>query len=303
MKMTKSMANILLLITSVFWGSGFVVTKIALDANVSPGFINFVRGFLFFVCVLMFFHKKIFKMTFRDFKVGLIAGLLNFGGFITQTIGVIYTTPSNNAFITATYVVIVPFIAWIIYGKKFQAKSLVAIVVCLVGMAIISGISNEEINLNIGDLYTLICAIFYAGSIVYLGYSARTSDFSVVAFMLAAMQAIGGIAFFLLVEQGELSDINWSVALVPLLYMGVICSFVGQTLQVLAQKHTSATSAGLIMTLESVFGSIFSITFGFEPLTGKLVVGGTLIMLSIILMELDFKLLLGKSKLKEIIKS
>ncbi|WHZ06073.1 EamA family transporter [Neobacillus sp. YX16] len=108
------------------------------------------------------------------------------------------------------------------------------------------------------------------------------------------------MAFFLLVELGELSDINWSVALVPLLYMGVICSFVGQTLQVLAQKHTSATSAGLIMKLESVFGSIFSITFGFEPVTGKLVVGGTLIMLSIILMELDFKLLLGKSKLKEL---
>ncbi len=293
--MTKSMANILLLITSVFWGSGFVVTKIALDANVSAGFINFVRGFLFVVCVLLFFHKKIFKMTFKDFKVGLIAGMLNFGGFITQTIGVMYTTPSNNAFISSAYVVIVPFIAWIIYGKKFQVKGLVAIAACLIGMVIITGISNKEINMNIGDVYTLICAFFYAGSIVYLGYSTSTTDFSVVAFMLAAVQAIGGFVFFLLVEKGQLSAVSWSVAIVPLLYMGIICSFVGQTVQVVAQKHTSATSAGLIMMLESVFGSIFSIAFGFEPFTVKLIVGGMIIMLSIILMEVEFKQLLVKN--------
>jgi drug/metabolite transporter (DMT)-like permease len=296
MKMTKSMANILLLITSVFWGSGFVVTKIALDANVSAGFLNFVRGFLFVVCVLLFFHKKIVKMTFKDFKIGLIAGLLNFGGFITQTIGVMYTTPSNNAFISAAYVVIVPFIVWIIYGKKFQVKSIVSIAFCLLGMVILTGILNKAITINIGDVYTLVCAFFYAGSIAYLGYSTRTTDVSVIAFMLAAVQAVGGLVFYLLVEKGQISDVNWSVAIVPLLYMGILCSFVGQTLQVLAQKHTSPTSAGLIMMLEAVFGSIFSVTYGFEPFTVKLVVGGMLIMLSIIFMEVDFKQLLVKNK-------
>ncbi len=290
------MANILLLITSVFWGSGFVVTKIALDANVSAGLINFARGLLFVVCVLLFFYKKIVKMSFKDFKVGLIAGLLNFGGFITQTIGVIYTTPSNNAFISATYVVIVPFIAWTIYGKKFQAKSLVSIGICLIGMVIMTGIMSEEISINVGDICTLICAFFYAGSIVYLGYSASTADFSVVAFMLAAVQSVGGFIFYLIAEKGQFSDIHWSDALVPLLYMGIICSFVGQTLQVIAQKHTSATSAGLIMMLESVFGSIFSITFGFEPFTLKLVVGGTIILLSILMMEVEIKPMLVKNK-------
>ncbi len=78
--------------------------------------------------------------------------------------------------------------------------------------------------------------------------------------------------------------------------MGIICSFVGQTVQVLAQKHTSATSAGLIMMLEGVFGSIFSVVFGFETFTVKLVVGGMLIMLSIILMEVDFRQMLVKNK-------
>ncbi|MFD1776181.1 DMT family transporter [Paenibacillus rhizophilus] len=289
MKMTKSMANVLLLSISLLWGSGFVVTKIALDANTSAGFINFFRGFLFVVLVLIFFNKKIFKMTFKEFKIGLIAGLLNFGGYLTQTIGVKYTTPSNNAFISATYVVIVPFIAWAIYRKRLQVKSFTSILLCMLGMGILTGVLDQALTINKGDAYSLLCALFYAGSIVYLSYGARTTDVSIVAFMLAAVQSIGGLVFFLCVETEQLADINWSAAIIPLLYIGIMCSFVAQTIQILAQKHTSATSAGLIMMLEGVFGSVFSVAFGFEALTINLFIGGMLIMLSLILMEVDFQ--------------
>lgn len=295
MKMTKSLANLLLLITAALWGSGFVVTKIALDANVSAGFVNFFRGFLFALLVLMFFYKKIFKMNLKDFKIGLIAGLLNFGGFITQTLGVQYTTPSNNAFISATYVVIIPFLAWAIYHKKLPVKSFVSIAFCLLGMIILTGILNRALTINIGDIYSFICALFYAASIVYLSYGARAAEGSIVAFMLAVVQAIGGIVFFFFVEKGHLTNINWSVAIMPLLYLGIVCSFIGQTVQVFAQKYTSATSAGLIMMLEGVFGCIFSVVFGFESFTVQLVVGGMLIMLSITFMEVDFKQMLVKN--------
>ncbi|KAB2331576.1 DMT family transporter [Cytobacillus depressus] len=296
MKMTKSMANVLLLITAALWGSSFVVTKIALDANASAGFVNFFRGFLFVILVLIFFYKKIFKMTLKDFKIGLIAGLLNFGGYITQTIGVQYTTPSNNAFISATYVVIIPFLAWAIYQKKLLVKSFVSIAFCLLGLTLLTGILNKGLTINIGDVYSFICALFYAASIVYLSYGARATDVSIVAFMLAVVQTIGGLFFFFFVEEGQLTNINWSVAIVPLLYLGIVCSFVGQTVQVLAQKHTSATSAGLILMLEGVFGSIFSVAFGFESFTIQLVGGGMLITLSIIFMEVDFKQMLVKNK-------
>ncbi|WP_051504991.1 DMT family transporter [Paenibacillus durus] len=289
MKMTKPTANILLLFISLLWGSGFVVTKIALDANVSAGFINFFRGFLFALLVLIFFNKKIFNMTFRDFKIGLIAGLLNFGGFLTQTIGVKYTTPSNNAFISATYVVLIPFIAWALYRKPLRLKSFISISLCMLGMVILTGVWNKALTINIGDIYSLICALFYAGSIVYLGYGARKADVSIVAFMLAMVQAIGGLIFFLSVEREPLAEINWSAAIVPLLYVSILCSFVAQTIQITAQKHTSATSAGLIMMLEGVFGSVFSVAFGFEAFTVNLFIGGMLIMLSLILMEADFQ--------------
>ncbi|WP_052410187.1 DMT family transporter [Paenibacillus durus] len=289
MKLTRSTANVLLLFISLLWGSGFVVVRIALDANASAGFINFFRGFLFALLVLIFFNKKIFNMTFRDFKIGLIAGLLNFGGFLTQTIGVKYTTPSNNAFISATYVVLIPFIAWALYRKPLRVKSFISISLCMLGMGILTGVWNKAFTINIGDIYSLICALFYAGSIVYLGYGARETDVSIVAFMLAAVQGAGGLIFFLFAETERIADIDWSAALIPLLYVSILCSFVAQTIQIIAQKHTSATSAGLIMMLEGVFGSVFSVAFGFEAFTVNLFIGGTLIMLSLILMEADFR--------------
>lgn len=295
MKVTRSIANLLLLSASVLWGSGFVVIKMALDANVSEGFINFSRGLLFAVFVLMFFYKRIIKMTAKEFKIGLIAGLLNFGGYMTQTIGLRYTTPSNNAFISSTYVVMVPFIAWVIYRKRIQAKSFLSIFICLFGMALLTGIFNTAITINIGDIYSLICAAFYAGSIVSLSYGAKAADVSVIAFMLAVVQAAGGLAFTLWGGVGQLAAVNWSAALLPLLYIGIICSFVGQSLQVLAQKHTSATAAGLIMMLEGVFGSAFSIIFGFDHFTVNMFWGGALITLALILLETDFQQLFARA--------
>ncbi|AHF06556.1 DMT family transporter [Desulfitobacterium metallireducens] len=295
MKITKRMANMVLLLISALWGSGFVVTRMALDANVSAGFINFARGLIFALLVLLLFHQKIFRMTFNDFKIGLIAGLLNFGGYIAQTVGVKYTTPSNNAFISATYVVIVPFMAYLAFKKSLKIKSFIAIAFCLWGMAILTGIMRRGFVLNIGDVYSLICAFFYAGSITYISYGARETDATIVAFMLAIVQAIGGLGYFFIADGGQLVNVNWQAAILPLLYMGVMCSFVAQTLQVIAQKHTSATTAGLIMMLEGLFGSLFSVAFRFEPFTSSMAVGGTIIMLALILMEVNIEQLRNKT--------
>lgn len=289
MKMTKMIANALLLIVAVLWGSGFVATKFALDANVPAGFINFFRGLIFAFFIFLFFYKKICKMNLKEFKAGLVVGLLNFGGYITQTIGIKYTTPSNSAFITAAYVVIVPIIAWGIYRKKIEIKSWISIAFCLLGMAILTGIISKGLTINVGDIYSLACALFCAGCIVYLSYGAKAVDVSIISFMMAMVQAIGGLIFCLVSERAQFVYIDWSAAIVPLLYMGIMCSFAAQTIQVLAQKHTSATSAALILMLEALFGSFFSIAFGFEVFTVKLILGGILVMFSLVIMEIKLQ--------------
>ena len=97
------------------------------------------------------------------------------------------------------------------------------------------------------------------------------------------------MGYFFIVDGGQLIDVNWQVAILPLLYMGIVCSFAAQTIQVIAQRHTSATTAGLIMMLEGLFGSLFSVAFGFESFTFSMAVGGSIIMIALVFMEVNFE--------------
>lgn len=288
MKITRISANLLLMIITVFWGLGFVLSRMALDNGMTASLINFLRGLLFLVMTLAFFHKKIFNMTAYDFKVGLLVGIFNFLGFITQTIGAKFTTPSNNAFLTVTNVLMVPFIVWAVYKKRPKIRIFVSVIICLYGMAILTGFIRESYSVNIGDLYTIVCAFFFALSIAVIGNSALKSEFSVIAFMMAAVQMAGSLVLFIFQDIKTLSTVNWASSVIQVIILGVVCSFFAQTVQVIAQKHTSASSAALIMTLEGVFGAVFSILFKYEVLSYSLIIGGLLIMLSLFISEYDF---------------
>lgn len=128
----------------------------------------------------------------------------------------------------------------------------------------------------------------FALSIAYISNSAKNVDYSIIAFWLGITQAIGGIIYFVFFENAAIISIDWMKVFPMLLYLGLFPSFVAQTGQVIAQQNTTATSAALIMTLEAVFGSIFSVIFGFDRLTLSLFIGGSLIMLSLVISEIRF---------------
>lgn len=289
MKLTKTSANLLLALITVSWGLGFIFVKICVNNNMSAGIINFFRGFMFMFMILIFFFPKIRKMSFYDFRIGLITGIYNFIGFITQTVGAMYTTPSNNAFLTVTNVLMVPFIVWIFYKKRPPLKRFISILICMYGMAWLTGFIRVNYVINIGDILSIVCAFFFALSIAIIGNSAKDSEFSVIAFMMGLVQMVGSLLYFLIAEGAQIPDINWPPTILPLLFLGVIGSFLAQSGQVIAQKYTSASSAALIMTLEGLFGAIFSVLFGFDVISGSLFLGGSLIMASLFISEIDFK--------------
>lgn len=285
--MRKAVANGLLLLIAVLWGSGFIGSKLAVDYGMGPGIINGFRGSIFALVTGIFFAKHVAKMTREDFLVGVIAGILNFGGMYLQTAGVQYTTPSNNAFLTSAYVVIVPFILWLVTRRRPHAMSFLAAGVCLAGMAALSGIFRTALKVNIGDVISLAGAVLDAAGIVFLAYKTGRTHFSAVAFLMGVVQAIGGFVVFLFAESTMLAQIQWQICIWLVLYLGLVCSFIAQTIQVVAQRHTTPTTAGIIMMLEGVFGSVFSILLGFESFSIELVAGGALITLSIVFSELD----------------
>lgn len=288
MKLKRCSANLILIGVTILWGTGFVGTKIVIDANVPTGLINIIRGFLFATLTFVFFHKRILHMTKIQIRKGFIAGGLNSVAFLLQTISMRYTSPSNAAFFTVSSVLMVPFILWVFYKITPSLRLIFSVLICVSGMAVLTGFASKNITFNNGDIYAILGALLFAFSLVYIANNAKDIDYPIIAFMLGITQAIGGAIFFILLDGGNVVSHNviWVKALPILIYLGVFPSFVAQTLQIIAQQNTKATSAALIMTLEALFGSLFSILFGYDKLTWSLTIGGCLILLSLVISEI-----------------
>ncbi|WP_155286269.1 DMT family transporter [Lacticaseibacillus zhaodongensis] len=294
MKLSKIQANLALLLTATIWGAGYIFSKQATNAHMPAGVINAIRGLIYASLAFLFFHRQILRMNKSEFKIGLTAGIINLIAYQLQTAGIMYTTPGNNAFLTATYVVFVPFIMWLLTRETPSPKDYLAITLCIIGMCVLTNIFGGNFGFHTGDILVIVSAIFYAIQIVYFGREAATVNPWCIAFMLGAIQGAGGLLWSLLTESPHYAAINWSAAIGPVIILGVLSSFGAQTLQLIGQKFTDPTAAGLIMMTESVFGSLFSVLFGFEELTISLVAGGGLILLAILLMQIDFRKLFIK---------
>ncbi|KRK98763.1 transport protein [Secundilactobacillus odoratitofui DSM 19909 = JCM 15043] len=289
MRVTKTRANLMLLLAAIIWGAGYIFSKMATNAHMQAGLINAIRGFVYAGLAFIFFHKAIFKMTGVDFRIGLTAGFINFLGYQFQTWGLKSTTPSNNAFLTAIYVVMIPFIVWVLFHRRPELKSYVAILIAMVGMMFLTNVLQHGFTLHIGDLLTIISAFFYALQIVY--FSMRTTSTSPLSlsFMLGLTQGTFGLIWSLLFEHATYGVINWQAGLWPVIVLGILSSFGAQTLQIVGQRYTDPVPAGVILMTESMFGSIFSVVLGFEPFTSNLLIGGSLIIVALLIMQLNFK--------------
>jgi drug/metabolite transporter (DMT)-like permease len=279
-----------LLLVAIVWGGGFVVTKNALEV-ITPLYFLSVRFMIAGVLMAIIFLPKLKKASWKDIKNSCMVGVFLSLGFITQTFGAYLTTPAKSSFITGLNVVLVPFIM-IMFTKKFPGKkALITAVIAFLGLSLIS--VNEQLSIGAGDFLTFLCAIFYACHIVSIGFFANKTD----AIVLATIKVLfAGVVCSILAIAFEpvpvISGISiWS----GLLYSALLSTLAAFLIQNLAQRNTPSTHAAIILCLESVFGALASVIFWHELMTTKMIIGCLMIFAAIIVNEVDFKVLLGKS--------
>lgn len=273
-------ADFSLILVALFWGGGFVVLKDTLN-KITPMYIMSIRFGLAFLIMSLIFIKKLKNVRKRDFGAGFIIGIFLFGGFATQTIGLQYTTVSKQAFLTGTNVVIVPFITWFVYKKRPDVYSLVGTALSLVGIALLT--LDNSLIINVGDLLTLICAVFFAAHISSVGYFAEHSDPIILTIIQFGVAAILFMLCAIIFESPPLSFNNNMIFSVG--YLVLFPTLLAFLIQNLAQKYTSSTHAAIILCLESVFGTIFAVIFLKELFTLKMFIGCSLILIAILMAE------------------
>lgn len=288
-KRKSFLADMSLLIVAIFWGGGFIAVKGALD-SVTPFYMMAMRFSISVIIMLFIFRKKVKLITKNELRGGTLVGLLLFLGFTAQTIGMQYTTAGKNAFLTGTNVVIVPFLYWIISKKRPDKYSLISAFLCFVGIGMLT--LDGGIRLGLGDTLTLICAVFFAGHIVSVGFFTEKGDaISLVIIQLGAAAVFSIIAALIFepVPQSLNTDTIFAIG-----YLAIFSTMIAFIIQNVAQKYTTSTHAAIILCLESVFGSILSVIVLNEIFTSKMVLGCLTIFIAIITTETKWDFLKKK---------
>lgn len=279
--MKKGLAICGLVMVTVIWGGGFVASDIALS-SMRPFQIMAVRFLLAAVLMGLISIRSLKGITKGEIRAGALMGTALFVGFALQIVGLQYTTPSKNAFLTALNVVIVPFIAFIILKKKVGAKGIIGAVMAVVGVGLLS--LNSGFTLGLGDGLTIICAVGFAFQIFLTSeyvkkYRATALNFiqMMTAFILSliSMFAFGETTF-------EVTTEGW----VSVLYLGIISTTLCYLLQTASQRYVDETKAAIILSMESVFGTVFSIIILHEVITTRMIIGSIIILVAVVISNL-----------------
>lgn len=294
--MRKYIGEIGLLVTAIIWGTGFPVSAIALD-YFSPYQILAGRFAIGAVLLGAVFYKKLFNLSKTVLWKGSLLGVFLYGAFVFQTVGLQFTTPSNNAFLTAVNVLIVPFIAFVLYRRKVSSFELIGAFLAMAGIALLS--LNGTLTVNPGDMLSLLCAVLFAFHIFYTGQFVRKED--AITLTLIQMTVAAVIAWVVTGVKGEAALPMTATSATSLLYLGVFSTTLAFLLQTVAQKHVTETKAAILLSMESLWGMIFSIIMLREIVTGQMIFGATLILLAILLAETKPSFLLKRKIRKSIL--
>lgn len=284
MKMNKYAGDLALLTTALIWGSGFIGVDFCLEAGLPPSMINFLRFFIGAAALLIVMNKKVKTITKGELKTGLIAGFFFFIGFHFQAIGMQTIEVSSNALLTATNLLMVPFICRLVFKEKIAVRVYIAVFTCFFGIAVLNW-SESGFHMSAGDLLTLLCAFGFACHIAYLGAAGKGKDSTNLTFIQLATVGVLSTLYYILFEHNPVTVTDWGIAIGAVVYLALLPTALCLFLQTFGQSRTSTSKSAILLSLESLFGAGFSVLLGLEPLTINLLVGGTVIFLSVLWLE------------------
>lgn len=286
----RRMAKPMLFAAAIIWGTSFYIMKNTLD--VLP--IRFLLAIRFTVAAALL--AVVFAGKWKCFTLdylwrGAIIGALLFGAYLIQTFGLARTTPSKNAFFTAVYCVIVPFLYALTVRRRPDRYSVLAALLCTAGVGLVSLSGEAETAFNAGDALTLCAAVLYASHIVAVAKVSPGKDIGLLTVFQFASAALYAWIAALGRESLPFELLTRREVLLPLAYLCVMATTAALLFQNVGQVWSDPASAGVILSLESVFGVLFSVIFYGDRVTVLMLLGFGVILIGILCSETKFAFL------------
>ena len=285
---TKIKSMMILFLASIVWGFAFVAQR--LGGNIGTYTFNALRfalGAVSLIPVIKVFEKDADKQkAHKTIKPGILCGIFLFTASTFQQYGVVVTDyAGKSGFITDFYIILVPIFAMILFKEKVNKQALIGAVISIIGFYFLC--INQSLTICLGDILLFVCAIFFAFHILAIDHFANnTYPLRLSLYQFATCSILSFIASFIF-ESYDIQAIK--MAIIPILYGGIMSVGVGYTLQTIGQKDMDSTTSAIILSLESVFCSIGSVIFLKEVMTLQGYIGCILVFIGIIIAQLPSK--------------
>ncbi|MBK5093221.1 MAG: DMT family transporter [Actinobacteria bacterium] len=289
----KRESEVFLIAITVVWGLTFSLVKESL-VELQPFVFMSYRFWLAFIVTGLFCFKKLRKIDRDMLKAGLLLGVLLYGSYAFQTFGLKYTSAGNAGFITGLFIVFVPVLSVLFLKHRPDLKSIIAVVVALVGLGFLS--IQPNFHVNSGDFLVLACALSYSIHIILLDGYVKRYDLMLLTFLQMGFLALGNTASGLIFESFVLPR-SWIVWL-SIIICGVFASAVAFYVQGYAQRVLTPVRTSMVLIMEPVFSVLFGIILLGERLSWRGWLGCGIILTGMLLTEIptDFIRRRGKEK-------
>lgn len=282
----KVISSVTLIIVALVWGTTFAIIKDTLSIVQPFSLMMFRFGFSALLLSILYIGK-IKKAKMKDMKNGSIIGIFMFLAFYFLIISIKNTAVSKVSFIIGAYVLIVPFLAWVINKKRPDKYAVAGAVLATIGLGFLT--IEKGVAFNVWDIAAVCCSFFFAAHMIAIEKYGKDSDsilITIIQFMVTAGIFILLAGYYEGYDFSILPRIKWTLG-----YLVVISTVISFAIQTAVQRYISSTSTALILTLQSVFGAIFAVWYLNERMTFQMGVGCLLVFVAIITQETKWKFL------------
>lgn len=297
----KIFANLALITAAVVWGFAFVFQEQAAK-YVGTFTVTALRSLIATVAMIPLIlvtskinKRPVFEKTKADrkllLKAGVLCGALLCISSNIQQYGIsLYPQQANisarSGFITALYVVLVP-LCGVFFKKRVSLNVIISVVIATVGLYLLCGTQGLT-GIYLGDVIVLLCALCFSLQILCVDHYIDRVDGVKLATIQFFTCGVMSLVPMFIIEQPTVNDI--SLAMTDILYLGLVSSGVGYTLQIIGQKFSdNPTVASILMSLESVFAAIGGWLILSKTLSDVEIAGCIVMFAAIVLAQLDFK--------------
>ena len=291
MKNKKIIAFIVLIMVVSLWGLAPIAAKAIYEADppsYSPGILIALRG-LFAVAVMAIVINKGFKKIDKSYLICIPAGFILAAAYIFQFVGLKYTVPSKNTFLENISCIAIPVFMFIFVREKPTWYSIVAALICVIGSLFLVGngfnfLHFFESGSLLGDGLSAIGGLFFGLDIAFTKVFCKGKDPLIYVFLQLCVLTVVAFAYSFIFEGAIFHELAYSfnpLSILQVAFLGVVCTAVCWVARAWAMKYIDALTVSLLVPLSAVVASILSITFQMEEFTYNLLIGGSIILISI----------------------